>query len=220
MKANFKINQRMNARSFNADNSLEKHFNTVAYLIMNHSILEIDKNSYRLTEIEFYFYNEDFHEDPYIHKHRLQLMTGQWYFHGSGLDITFGDGKNYGGILIRGIKSLTGDENSFISGPLNVVQEIFSSFGNIGIKDHLFRIIETNDIPSEDIVKSTRVGLKEKEPTGFKEKYYRYLTCPFEPGHKYTEKTIVAQSMLKNEIKLRSYSKKEINDGFKWKILK
>ena len=220
MNTDFRIVEVMNASSYNDAENLEKHFNRIAGLLMNRIVLIVNKNRYRLTEIEFYYYSTGYHEDPYIHRNKLQLLAGQWYFHGSGLDITFGDGTNYGGILIRGIKLINRDKPVFIDGPLNVVQEIFSAFGNVSYKEHTLTLIETDDLPVEEIVRSTRVGLKDKEPAGFKDKYYRYLTFPFEASHDYKEKTRVAQLMLNGDKQLRSYSQEEINAGFNWKVIK
>ncbi|KAJ3085695.1 hypothetical protein HK102_013922 [Quaeritorhiza haematococci] len=55
---------------------------------------------YRLSEIEFYFYDKCHHPDPFTHKQPQQLTRAQWYFHKQGnsyrggtwkgLDITFG----------------------------------------------------------------------------------------------------------------------------------
>ena len=220
MDTDFRIVEVMNASSYSDSESLEKHFFWIAGLLMNRIVLVADKNQYRLTEIEFYYYSTGYHEDPYIHRNKLQLLTGQWYFHGSGLDITFGDGSNYGGNLIRGIKLINRDKPILIDGPLNVVQEIFSAFGNVSYKEHVLTLIETDDLPAEEIVRSTRVGLKAKEPAGFKDKYYRYLTFPYEASHDYKEKIRVAQLMLNGDKQLRPYSKEEINAGFKWEIVK
>jgi hypothetical protein len=52
------------------------------------------------------FYNHNTssqHPDEYAHQHAEQAKSNTWYFHGSGLDITFGDKEIYGGILIRSI---------------------------------------------------------------------------------------------------------------------
>ena len=210
----------MNASSFKDIESLEKHFNKIAGLLMNRIVLIVNEKQYRFTELEFYFYSPGFHEDPYIHEHKLQLETGHWYFHPSGLDITFGDGINHGGILIRGMRRIYAEKGFFISGPLKVVHEIFLSMGNICGHEQVLRLMDTDEMPGEELVRSTRIGLKEKEPAGFIDKYYRYITFPFEPSHDYAEKTLVAHSMLNEEKQMKKYSKEEINEGFRWIIVK
>lgn len=124
---------------------LEKGFNEVAKLLLLQSNLMVANKAYELLDIEFYFYNEEIHPDPYSHAFQYsssvrekESVTGSWYFHRftgmakythtrRGLDITYGDGEKqrYGGILIRAIKNLR--ENRIISGPSRVVGEIISA---------------------------------------------------------------------------------------------
>lgn len=121
---------------------LENGFNQVAKLLLLQSNLIVANKAYELMDIEFYFYNEKIHPDPYSHSfqyasrvRKKQSVTGSWYFHRftgiekythtrRGLDITYGDGEKqrYGGILIRAIKDL--GEERIISGPSRVVGEI------------------------------------------------------------------------------------------------
>lgn len=121
---------------------LEKGFNKVAKLLLLQSNLMVANKAYELMDIEFYFYNEKIHPDPYSHSfqyassvRKKQSVTGSWYFHRftgiekythtrRGLDITYGDGEKdrYGGILIRSIKNL--QDGRIISGPSRVVSEI------------------------------------------------------------------------------------------------
>lgn len=121
---------------------LEKDFNEAASLLLLQSNLMVADKAYELLEIEFYFYNEKIHPDPYSHSfqyassvRKKQSVTGSWYFHRftgiekythtrRGLDITYGDGEKdrYGGILIRSIKNL--QDGRIISGPSRVVSEI------------------------------------------------------------------------------------------------
>ena len=214
------INQSLNAGNINNLDELEQHFNKAANMLLNNAILHIDGSKYRLTEIEFYFYKQAFHEDPYIHRHQLQLLAGTWYFHGSGLDITFGDGVNYGGILIRGMQCLNSDESKFINGPLNVVTEIFKCLGKISVKDHVILLEETNTLPGQEVVRSTRVGLKRNHDAGFSNKYYRYITFVFDKDNNYAEKTKVAHAMLDKRMQNKEYSAEFINENFRWAIIK
>lgn len=219
MDLDYNICQEMNSKSFKDEESLEKHFIRIAYLLLNKVILIVDENQYRLTEIEFYFFNATCHEDPYIHKDEMQLNPNQWYFHGSGLDITFGDGINYGGVLIRGIKQLNCGDQGFTNGPLRVVKEVFRSFGNICINDHKLHLSKAIQLDEVLVMRSARVGLKDKNDNNagrYKEKKYRFLTFPFDKNHNYSEKTKVAQAMLADG----KYSKEIINNEFEWSIIK
>ena len=127
---------------------LEKGFIRAAELLLLQTTLIVSDNSYQLLDIEFYFYNEKIHPDPYSHSFQYasrvrdkQSVTGSWYFHRftgidrythtrRGLDLTYGDGEKerYGGILIRAIKNLQNDR--IISGPSRVVGEIISAAKN------------------------------------------------------------------------------------------
>lgn len=100
-------------------------------LVENYAIQRAGK-TYRLLEIEFYFYNSliDDYRDESRRKHLTYERTtpaGHWFFHASGVDLTFASDqdKGYGGgILIRGII----DERGHITrGPLNCRAEMFPS---------------------------------------------------------------------------------------------
>ena len=71
---------------------------------------------YRIGEIEFYYYDEENHPDIFCHIAEPQKTKGCWYIHQSGMDITFGDGKNFGGILIRAIVKGVCHENRNVTG--------------------------------------------------------------------------------------------------------
>lgn len=127
---------------------LEKGFNEVAKLLLLQSTLLVAGKPYQLMDVEFYFYNVDFHPDPYSHAmqyassvRKKESVTGSWYFHRftgiekythtrRGIDLTFGDGDRhrYGGILIRAMKSLADDR--VITGPSRVVGEIITAMDN------------------------------------------------------------------------------------------
>lgn len=133
--------------------------------LMNKSALVVNGNHYRLTTLEFYYFDEDNHADIYCHKHYMQKTSGQWYFHGSGLDITFGGTDVYGGILIRGIRNLNGDKK-YINGPLLCVEELFRNLGPVDSdKSISFCVTPANEdyrIEDQEIYYSRRVGLNEK----------------------------------------------------------
>lgn len=112
-----------------------------AMLLLEHCLL-VKESAYQLLDVEFYFYQKDFHPDPYSHAwqypnsvHLRQSQTGLWYFHRfttaqrythtrRGVDLTFGDGekRRYGGILIRSIRNIT--QGDYHIGPSKVVGEI------------------------------------------------------------------------------------------------
>ena len=71
------------------NNNIIDDFARIADDLMNRWILKCEGSQYRITEIEFYF-QSDSHNDMYTHAHKLQKETGRWYFHGSGVDLSFG----------------------------------------------------------------------------------------------------------------------------------
>jgi len=196
-----------------------KEFDNIAQLLLNESVLTVKAQQYRLVEIEFYYYNESIHPDSFTHKSLEQQAHSQWYLHRyhrkslvkyeiiqggfksgkhKGLDITFGDKKlnTYGGILLRGIVSLSGGD--YISGPCRVVNKIME---NIGIDEKnmsgLYELLKEKNItnvdqpiyisPSvfeqRDISKKPRVGLTNKmndtNKAFFISKPYNYFISPF-----------------------------------------
>ncbi|CDW73217.1 UNKNOWN [Stylonychia lemnae] len=120
----------------------DKLFCQIADLLLNQYVLTINKiYKYRISEIEFYFNENNVHQDTFTHGDDLQKQMGQWYFHRfgktykvgtyKGMDLSFGKGPNaFGGILIRAISSLGAEggkqlpPNEFIEGPCNSVNRI------------------------------------------------------------------------------------------------
>ena len=127
-------------------------FSKYANKLMNEYCLKVDDKKYNLIEIEFYFYDKENHPDPYIYCNEKQKECGKFYFHGSGMDITFGNGKCYGGILIR---SIMNEEGQYINGSLKLLEELFCD----EIDKLKIELIE-KDIGNENIFCSTRVGLQ------------------------------------------------------------
>lgn len=187
-------------------------FNSIAKELMNNWSLSVGKSKYRLTEIEFY-YNDKKHDDRYAHNHDQQLTRGQWYFHGSGVDITFGDESSnaYGGILIRGIQN--DNTKVYIDGSLKVVTEIFKEFGSISSLSTDFGLVKAKH-DSEVPVRCARVGLNPSKDEIHNAKPYRFI-IKINPDHKFKEKTKVAEQMRDDD-----YSVDDINIMFGYQIIK
>ena len=126
-------------------------FSKYANKLMNEYCLKVDDKKYNLIEIEFYFYDKENHPDPYIYCNEKQKKCGEFYFHGSGMDITFGNEICYGGILIRSIMK----EGEYINGSLILLEELFGD----EIDKLKIELIE-KDIDNKYIFCSTRVGLQ------------------------------------------------------------
>jgi|GEM_PF-2345975 len=109
----------------------EKIFYDSANDIMNNYNLVINGSTFELVELEYYFNDcndKKMHDDPYVHCKLLQQQCNKLYVHQkafgrTGIDITFGNGAYYGGILIRGV--LVG--STFTNGTANIATLIANS---------------------------------------------------------------------------------------------
>jgi len=184
----------MNTLNLNIDfNNIEESFKRIANELMNDWILKIEKSSYRIAEIEFYLKNEDKHNDPYVHGHKLQKEKGRWYIHASGMDLTFGDKDSFGGILIRAIYNIE-NEKEYYYGPINCFTEIFKSLNSIYQKSYSFGLIkdENKIIKYEEPIAARRVNLNKSINIDWHNKLYRYLIRPKE---KHANKTLIVEDM-------------------------
>lgn len=133
-------------RSIDRSN-LQESFENVAQILMGKCAIQKGDRKYAIVEIEFYLYNKD-HKD-YITYPR-DIIAGRWFFHQSGVDLTFessgisikkdetgkevvtlGDNPRFGGILIRGLYRLNPEDESadrFIFGPQKCVAELWDDF--------------------------------------------------------------------------------------------
>ena len=159
------------------DNSILTSFQEVAKsLLLNYQITVNDSYHYRFTEIEFYLSHPS-HLDPYPHLDDRQLEMGQWYFHDSGIDITFGCPDYHGGILIRSIRK--SQDGRFYNGPWVVRRELLKHMTNaansqLHIKIEPFLNIQKDK--SGQIYTSPRIGLN---PVKDAENAYKYFNAEY-----------------------------------------
>ena len=195
-------------------------FAKIAGDLMNNNVLIVHDVYYRFTSLEFYYHHND-HQDCYSHQHPNQKTSGQWYLHGSGLDITFGGTNIYGGILIRGIKNL--QEQTYINGPILCVQELFRNFGEVDDSEKINFYIQTipwdrmgSLVEEQEFYHSRRVGLNPKIDTTPEARFfngmYRFFIQP-----KITQKD---KSNIANDILKQVKSEKNVNDLFGYKHFK
>jgi hypothetical protein len=182
----FKVN-------FETKESIYKSFDQIATKISKDINLKINDAYYRIVDFEFYVYSEKF-PDPHTYKNELQLQSSKLYLHGSGVDITCGDGINYCGILLRSIVKLydgAQQENGFMKkqfdGPHVVATEFFSNLHPLGsFEKNEISIIDIKGhnqdslfYPAKCILKTSRVGLSSKpndENDFYKNLPLRYIT--------------------------------------------
>ena len=195
-------------------NNYQVVFSEYANKLMNEYCLKVDDKKYNLIEIEFYFYDKENHPDPYIYCNEKQKECGEFYFHGSGMDITFGNGICYGGILIR---SIMNEEGQYINGSLKLLEELFCD----EIDKLKIELIE-KDIGKKNIFCSTRVGLQAHPLdyellTKYKKNFipyifrlYRFIVDYSCPENKCKDKTKIAfYEHLKNKNKPRPNYKQD-----------
>ncbi len=196
-------------------------FLRIASELMNFHVLIAGNQTYRFTTLEFYYFDKENHPDIYSHQHALQKTTGKWYFHGSGLDITFGNEDVHGGILIRGIKNL--QKNTFINGPINCVQELFSNLGDVVNDKGITFFIADNTrekqgalMEDQKVYQSKRVGLNkiiDRTPdTIFYNGFYRFFINP--------KKTQKDKAFISEDLLSQGLSKSDINELFGYKHFK
>jgi hypothetical protein len=148
---------------------IEESFDRIARELLNNRILLVNDSKFILTEIEFYYFFKNHHEDNYTHIHSRN--SGEWRFHNQGLDITFQSSKESdGGILLRGLNI----DNDFINGPRKVIRKIFEYFNKVTDENKL-QLIASKSRDTKIIKTYRHLPNKQKHPD-FHDKYYRYLT--------------------------------------------
>ena len=159
------------------DNSILTSFQEIAKsLLLDYQITVNDSNHYRFTEIEFYL-SYPSHPDPYPHLDDRQLEMGQWYFHDSGIDITFGCPDYHGGILIRSIRK--SQDGPFFNGPWVVRRELlrhltYAATGQLSIKVQPIQNNKKGD--PVQIYTSLRIGLN---PQRDDKNGYKYFNAEY-----------------------------------------
>jgi hypothetical protein len=176
--------------NFETRQTILESFDRIADKISNEINIKINKVYYRIVDFEFYTYSETF-LDPHTYKHKLQLESGKFYLHSSGIDITYGDKIKHGGILLRSVIKLydgSNQESGFMKeqfdGPQNVATELFSNLNSLdSLEKNEISLVEVNTdnnehfFPAGKIIKTKRVGLTSKPSD--KDDFYRNLAIRY-----------------------------------------
>ncbi|MDJ1467978.1 hypothetical protein QNI19_29470 [Cytophagaceae bacterium DM2B3-1] len=150
--------------------SIQHSFDRIATDLIHNWHLKVNDTLYSFTEIEFYFFMTDIHQDTASREHNYD--KGFWRFHQKGLDITFQSQDNSdGGILIRGLKTHT----EYINGPVLVLEHIFRKMDSIIMLNKEFGLVLKPEPSDELIYKTQRHGLPNNPENEFKEELYRYF---------------------------------------------
>lgn len=181
------------------ETSLTRLFDEIAVGLLRQTKIVTPKEQFFIREIEFYFYNKEFHPDPYVHKHERQRTFGEWYFHRytvlekflknnrNGLDITFGNEGAFGGILIRKIENV--ETKKMIVGINKIARALINNIGNENVSgialghgqqafnknNQVLRLDNENNSIAVPIYKTQRNGLTFYED----ELSRKYLKIPY-----------------------------------------
>ncbi len=184
---------------------LDVWFERIAQRLLCESRVMIAEKPHRYVEVEIYYYQKEHHPDIFAHKDPVQLEMGRWYFHrtrgeyraGSfkGLDLSFGDGDAYGGVLLRGIEKPDG---TLIDGPSLHVDYLLEMTGHSKVPNldeainervaweegNPIELVPIEEVEDREIIRTARVGLTLKRsrksplPPQYVLKPYRFLTEP------------------------------------------
>lgn len=146
--------------------SIDEIFECIAKRLFQEYYIKKGGNKYEFLEIEFYYYSEN-HED--IITYPRSIKGGKWFFHDSGVDISFASKcentdlssktrkpeKDYfGGILVR---SLLKNGEKLITGPQRCTWFLFDFIDAFTPLEEDLPII-TRDVDRKDVIvtKTTR----------------------------------------------------------------
>lgn len=159
----------------------DRIFKEIAEILLNDYAIEIQDRIYRMTDIEFYFYDANI-DDARTNQENKKVTyerttpAGCWFFPDSGIDISFKSDKTKGyggGILIRGIEKVHPVEQITVHGPLNCYWELFdeavSAFENLSPNPHL---IPFDFDLHPNMQNSLRKGLSPKEKNPRKWRFF------------------------------------------------
>ncbi|MDR0970927.1 MAG: hypothetical protein LBM25_00905 [Bacteroidales bacterium] len=159
-----------------ATNKIEERFKEIADLLFKEYCIKKGKDQYKFLEIEFYYYTKGFED---IITYPRNAKSGKWFFHNSGVDITFESDitKHYfGGILIRSL--LKNDEN-VIKGPLNCLDSLFDIIDAFELEKKDLPLIVKNENEKLPVIATTRyIGSKYDSFPKVKEEYRFYIKHP------------------------------------------
>lgn len=128
-------------------NDYDNFFEKIAIVLMNDFVITKKENQYQIVEIEFYLFTP---EHPDIITYPRSTEAGKWFFHQSGVDLTFLSKQDiFGGILIRGLKDLK--SGKLILGPLKCAKCLLDSFDAIEPIPDEYPHLTKNNQPIDNI---------------------------------------------------------------------
>ena len=117
---------------------------------MNGYVISKRGVEYEIIDIEFYLFTPE-HQD--VITYPRDCKAGEWFFHQSGVDLTFATAENqFGGILIRGLREIS-EKGTKTIGPLKCVDLLWDKFSAFEVVDAEIPIITkaSKDLPQNNI---------------------------------------------------------------------
>ncbi len=124
------------------------YFEDIAELLMKNFVIEKGSERYEIVETEFYLYTA---EHPDVITYPRAIGAGRWYFHQSGVDLTFeSTAERFGGILIRGLRD-TADPSHQIFGPMKCMEALWDNFNALSNTQGEYPILAPAKLQPGDI---------------------------------------------------------------------
>ena len=157
-------------------------FKRIADCLIHDSCIVCGKRTFRLAEIEFYYYDKKCLDNEWNRRTypRTGKEAGVLFFHYSGVDICFPsnfESGKFGGILIRSLYEEK--TKQYISGPLLCANEMLNACSETGE----WAQIKTSNNQKCNILQTSRYGIK------YESKDFTDTLCFYDEGVAQTETT-------------------------------
>ncbi|MBD5352021.1 MAG: hypothetical protein HDR86_04250 [Bacteroides sp.] len=141
------------------------YFSETAELLMNGYVISRRGVEYEIIDIEFYLFTPE-HQD--VITYPRDCKAGEWFFHQSGVDLTFATTENqFGGILIRGLREIS-EKGTKTVGPLKCVDLLWDKFSAFEVVESEIPIITkaSKDLPQKNIkARPRKIPVKKDKQT-------------------------------------------------------
>jgi len=165
----------------------DRYFAEIAKELMCNYVIQKGKEEYDIIEIEFYLFTPN---HPDVVTYPRDTDAGLWFFHPSGVDITFnslnvefadntkrdvikkGTDVNtvFGGILIRGIRRSDG---KYTFGPNKCVDELWNELDAFSSNDYPALVYKENDFIPDNLWRGKRwIKIKESDRQKHVQEWY------------------------------------------------
>lgn len=145
----------------------------MAGLLLQQMVLRVGARRYQVADIEFYLHSSA-HPDTFIHGDAEQRQCGRWYYNrAGGVDLTFGNGTDAGGILLRGLLRLD-EPGGVVYGPQNVLRELVAAQAPVWEQAGGWWL-EATELRTGPVWRTERVNLKQLD-SPYRSLPYRFLT--------------------------------------------